>query len=172
MFLGLKELERGKLPFKLKLEPGKLDFLDTDLQQSGDLTASGSAELRAATGEILIKGSLQAVVEFQCDRCVKTLQREISQEFELTYLPLDLSPSEGEVEIQESDIDVDFYEGGGVELFDVIREQILLALPTRRVCEPPCGAEALIQVANAKPETDPRWDALKDLFPGTEKEPN
>ena len=47
-------------------------------------------------------------------------------------------PDEEEVEIDEGEAEIGFYEDGGMELEDILREQVLLALPMQRVCSDVC----------------------------------
>ena len=54
--------------------------------------------------------------------------------FDLYYRPNSEVASEEEVEIDEGEAEIGFYEGGGIELEDILREQVLLALPMQRVC--------------------------------------
>jgi len=63
------------------------------------------------------------------------------------------------------------YEGDAVDLDELVREQILLALPSRRLCReeckglcPTCGADLNAgRCACEQREVDPRWSALADL---------
>jgi len=58
--------------------------------------------------------------------------------FDLYYRPVSFIPREEEVEIGEDEVEIGFYEGGGLELEDILREQVLLALPMRRTCSEDC----------------------------------
>ena len=44
----------------------------------------------------------------------------------------------GEEEIDDAAVEVGFYEGNGVQLNDVLREVVLLALPMQLVCSESC----------------------------------
>jgi uncharacterized protein len=75
--------------------------------------------------------------------------------------------------LADEEVEVGFYDGGGVELRDVIREHVLLSLPMRKVCSdvckgicPECGqnlnqAQCQCEVKAA----DDRWAALRNLAP-------
>ena len=64
-----------------------------------------------------------------------------------------------------------FYEGGGVELNDVLREFVLLSLPMQRLCRaecrgmcPVCGKNRNLSDCGCQPEpADDRWAALKSI---------
>ena len=76
-----------------------------------------------------------------------------------------------EVEIDEGEAEIGFYKGDGMELEDILREQVLLALPMQRVCRddckgicPACGKNRNETMCDCKIETaDDRWGALRNL---------
>ena len=79
-----------------------------------------------------------------------------------------------EVAIDEGEAEMGFYELPGLELEDILREQVLLQLPMQRVCSetckgicPMCGANRNEVHCSAMPTAtkpgDDRWKALKDL---------
>jgi uncharacterized protein len=76
-----------------------------------------------------------------------------------------------EIEIDEGEAEIGFYEGGGLELEDILREQILLALPMQRVCSeeckgicPVCGKNRNQSACDCSTvKTDDRWGALRKL---------
>jgi uncharacterized protein len=78
---------------------------------------------------------------------------------------------EEEIEIDAGDAEIGFYEGGGIELEDILREQVLLALPMQRVCSesckgicPVCGKNRNETDCGCHVEgTDDRWGALRNL---------
>ena len=90
-----------------------------------------------------------------------------------SVLPARLASSrdEEEVEIDEGEAEIGFYEDGGMELEDILREQVLLALPMQRVCSevckgicPVCGKNRNETECDCKLEShDDRWGALRNL---------
>ncbi len=81
------------------------------------------------------------------------------------------SAADENVELQKDDLIRSVYEGDAVDLDELVREQILLALPTRTLCReeckglcPECGANLNAGECDcAQKEIDPRWAALADL---------
>ena len=174
MFLSVKELELRKVRFDETLAPGQIDFSGEDVEASSPLRATGVAELLPQSdGEIRIQGRYAVELTAQCDRCLTGVARfPLDAGFDLLYRPASaIASDEGEVEIDESQADIGFYERAGLELKDVLREQVLLALPMRRVCSedcpgicPICGAnrrETSCDCKSAKP--DDRWAGLRNV---------
>ena len=167
MLLSIRELELHKVHFDATYPPGEIDF--SDLRQTGPLRATGSAELMGATEEIRVRGSLSVAVDIGCDRCLETVSFPIGAELDLYYRPDTVDG--GEVALDEGESQVGFYQGDGLELEDILREQVLLALPMQRTCRedckgfcPVCGRNRNQQDCGCRPErADDRWAALKNL---------
>lgn len=169
MLVTLNELQKEDFEFNLEIEPGKLDYLDDQLAQVGVLRASGVVHYRDSTREILVRGSLAGTISFPCDRCLERVSHPLQIKLDLAYLPEDASPSDDELEIGADDVDLAFYQENGIDLFDVLREQMLLDLPMRRVCVPKCVASPLPDSAPEAAVRDPRWSALEGFRPTREE---
>ena len=170
MFLSVKELELRKISFDKDFEPGQLEFAGEDLELASPMHVSGTAELlEDSGGQLRVRGKYTADIKAQCHRCLAVVRYPLAAEFDLFYRPSSDAPEEEEVKIGAQDADVGFYEDG-LELEDILREQILLALPMQRVCDeackgicPECGKNRNEGPCDCKPGTDDRWSALRTL---------
>lgn len=170
MYLSVRELDIRKIPFKEELAPGVMEW-DEGVEQQTPVFVSGEASLDESTEEIRVVGHLKVDLRFSCDRCLKPIDLAIDDDFELLYQPPPEATPGQELEIHGEDIDVGFYDGEGIELNDVFREQILLMLPSRALCEPgckglcpSCGANLNSETCNCvKPVLDDRWAGLRKL---------
>jgi uncharacterized protein len=172
MFLSVKEMELRKIRFDETFQPGQIDFTDEDLEQATPLRVTGSAELLAhSDGEMRIQGRYQVEMAAQCDRCLAQARFPLDASFDLFYRPSSLLAREEEVGIDEGEAEMGFYENGGIELEDILREQVLLSLPMQRVCNdackgfcPVCGKNRNETTCDCRVEnTDDRWGALRNL---------
>ena len=137
----------------------------------GHLIGRCVLNLRATRADDKVKliGNVNAVVEFECDRCLTTLTLPVEESFDLVYAP-PLGTAE-EHELDEKDLSLGFYQDGIIDLDDLVREQIELASPMARLCDeecrglcPECGANLnLGECACGMEQTDMRWAALKEL---------
>jgi DUF177 domain-containing protein len=133
----------------------------------------GQTEVRlqaSRAGEkVELLGSVTAVVGFECDRCLAPLLLPVEQSFDLIYVP-PLGVGE-EHELGEHDLSLGFYQHGIIDVDDLAREQIELALPMARLCTedcrglcPECGANLnLGECSCGEGLADPRWTALIEL---------
>ncbi len=172
MFLSLRDMELRKLRFDETYSPGEIQFADVTLRQTSPLRATGSAELLPNTeGEIRIRGHFSVQVETECDRCLEAANYPLDADFDLFYEPASATPPAEEVEIDAGESEIGFYEGEGLDLEGVLREQILLALPMRRVCReeckgicPVCGDNRNLTDCGCEVKpVDDRWAALREL---------
>ena len=170
MFLSVRELELRKIGFDKIFEPGQIEFAGEDLEQGSPLHAIGSAELLPESGEqIRVWGSYTVEMVVQCDRCLARTRLPLQAGFDLYYWPASDVPEEEEVKIDAGEAEIGFYEDG-LELEDILREQVLLALPMQRVCSeackgicPGCGQNRNETTCDCKPAVDDRWGALRNL---------
>ena len=177
MFIKIKDLEVGKLPFDETLAPGTIDFGE-DLEQKSPLKAAGSVELirenrgaRKMIEDIRVVGNFSTLVEVRCARCLEPVENRLAEAYDLLYRPQGVDAGDNDASIGEAETEIGYYRGEGLLLEDVLKEQILLALPVKQVCRsdckglcPHCGrnlnAESCDCSANVP---DPRWSALEDI---------
>jgi uncharacterized protein len=137
----------------------------------GHLIGQCELNLRAARADdkVQLIGSVKVVVELECDRCLTALSIPVKASFDLLYVP-PLGTGE-EHELGENDLSLGFYQDGIIDVDDLTREQIELALPMARLCSdecrglcPKCGANLnLGECACREEQVDGRWAALKEL---------
>lgn len=171
MFVSLPALELKPVNFKVDVPAGEIDF-ETKLKQSSALHAEGKAELlKESLGEIRVVGDLSVQMESVCDRCAEPATSSITNHFDLIYMPSKEANASAEDEIDEAAIEVGYYDGNGLELNDVLREVVLLALPMQLVCNedckgvcPSCGQNLNQRACGCQPKAaDDRWSKLKML---------
>lgn len=172
MFLSIKEAELRQVRFDVTFEPGKIDFFDAGVWQATPLHAQGTARVLPNTGgELRIQGRLEVSVECECDRCLNRTQFVLNSPFDLFYRPAERLKREQEIEIDEGEAQIGFYDGAGMELTDILREQVLLLLPMQRTCRedckgicPSCGRNRNEASCNCHVvPSDDRWGALRNL---------
>ena len=177
MLIEIRELEAHPVDFDERFGPGMLDF-GPEIRQSGDINTSGRAQLvREQHGkhelikDIRVAGDFSIRVELACARCLEPLAQNVAKKFDLLYRPQGSDAGREELSVTAAEAEVAYYQGEGLLLEDVLREQILLALPLRAICKeeckglcPRCGKNLNFeQCSCAEPLEDPRWAALKEI---------
>jgi uncharacterized protein len=177
MFIKIKDLELRKLEFNETFAPGVIDFGE-DLTQIAPLRTLGEAELirenrgaRDVVEDIRLVGSFSTEIENLCARCLEPVHNAVAEKFDLLYRPLGVDAKGDEVAISRAETEIGYYQGDGMLLEDVLKEQILLALPVKQVCRtnckglcPQCGKNLNVESCDCVTRMpDPRWSALEDI---------
>ena len=177
MDFKVSELEREPIDFDLELAPGAVDFGE-EAKQEGKLAASGRAEVlhehrgpRNIVADIRLKGHFAGNFQVPCARCVEPVEIPLAAEFDLIFRPVGADSDAPERSITAPETEIGYYQRDSLSLEDVLREQVLLALPVRTLCRPDCkglcprcGADRNKQACNCEEgPSDPRWEALADL---------
>ena len=177
-FVDLKDLGREKISFSASFEPGIVDFGSESIQQIGPIDWSASAE--RAGSEIRIVGSLTASLEVPCSRCLEAARIGINKPFDLFFRQRDedMFDEDEEVELGEADTRTAFFTGTQLAIADILREQILLALPMKALCTvdckglcPHCGTNLNAGTCNCPKENfNPHMDTLLEIKRRLEKQ--
>ncbi|MBI4514258.1 MAG: DUF177 domain-containing protein [Deltaproteobacteria bacterium] len=123
---------------------------------------------RAGT-DLFFQGRADGPIVGRCSRCLEEYTFALAMDFAFVFAPHRELGVERQVE--EEDTDLTYYEGDEVDLSPLLREQVLLALPTRPLCRencaglcPQCGANRnQIQCACHSEQGDPRLAILRTL---------
>ena len=177
MLISLQELEQHRVDFQEEIGADVIDY-GQDIHQLQPLHSSGYAELleerrghRERIEDIRVVGDFSTRLEMNCARCLEPVERDITGNFDLLYRPRGADAGVNERTIPPGEAEVSYYTGEGVLLEDVLREQVLLAMPLKTVCRedcrglcPHCGRNLNMEQCNcAEPLQDPRWLALKEI---------
>lgn len=177
MFIKIKDLELRKIEFDEKFEPGFID-LGADIQQKAPFHASGRAELirenrgaRQVVEDIRLVGDFSTQVEVRCARCLDPVKHDLRESFDLVYRPQGVDARGDESSISLAETEIGYYQGEGLLLEDVLKEQVLLALPVKQICSteckglcPQCGRNLNVEDCDCVTTmSDPRWAALEDI---------
>jgi uncharacterized protein len=172
MRIELDKLEKAGNQFAHRYEPEEI-VLD---EEHARLTEPPEIKGRVQQSghEVRLRGTIRADAEVDCDRCLKTVAIPVETKFDVTYVPqqdyasLDASTA---AELKEEDLSLSVFDGETIDLDELVREQLLLALPTRALCGedckgfcPTCGTDRNTNSCDCESkEIDPRWAGLKDL---------
>lgn len=127
--------------------------------------------IRKINNKILIKGTIETQVDLECSRCLEHFPYSIGENFQVVFEPFSSDIQEEEMELEKEDLDIGFYKEGIIDLTEVVREQIILAVPMIPICNedckglcPYCGQNLnQCKCVCVGKTIDPRWSKLQDL---------
>jgi uncharacterized protein len=173
MRIEVENLKERAEPFSHSYAPGEVELGDEGARLVAPAEVGGDASRRGE--EVRLRGSIKTEVELLCDRCLAPSRAPLEVEFDARFIPQSAAARESDnVELLAEDLGLAAYEGDSVDVDELVREQILLALPSRNLCRedckglcPKCGADLNAGDCSCEQgETDPRWAALADLKKG------
>ena len=146
-----------------------VDFGQTD--EAGEVRApcpvSFDVRIERVGGEVRIRGSLSSEIEVVCVRCLTAFPQTTARDFEVSYRRAEDGKAGEESELDENDLDLDYYGDEGIDLQQLLGEQILLSLPMKPLCQTECkglcsvcGINLNDETCSCKPEVDPRLASL------------
>jgi uncharacterized protein len=159
-----EELRLHRISVSKTYPAGTLNYRGAEFRQVGDLKLDAVAELAGV--EIRVRGHLGTVVECVCDRCLGAVAIPVERDLDLFYRPMKEIARDEEIEIAEDESEVGFYPEEGIELADVVSEQVILAMPMKVVCRPDCkglcaacGANRNIEPCNCSKQASATRDS-------------
>ena len=124
--VNLRHLEAHEVHLKGDLPVEQLDFSLKDEMIQAKKPLHYDLQVEQVAQAILVQGKLDLMLDCQCVRCLKSIEKRIELPHWTLHLPL-----EGEEKVP---VDNDC-----VDLTPFIREDMLLNFPQHPVCKPECG---------------------------------
>jgi uncharacterized protein len=176
MLITPLQLEREPLLFDESIPAGSLEYAP-DVTQVGPVPVTGRADLvlehrghNHQVADIRVRAAYKGSFNLLCARCVEPVHTPVEGDFDLIFRPAGADSDSGERSISADETEIGYYEQSGLSLEDVVREQVLLSLPSRTLCTedckglcPRCGQNLNTGTCNCEPTADPRWTALSGL---------
>ncbi len=153
------------------------DGLDIEVEESIEsdaISAPVKAKLRIDKegSEVMVKGGMAVDLKLQCSRCLREFTRTLSVPIDVVYHPVEELKGEERHEIAAEELDTDFYSGEELDILDLLREQIMLNITMKPLCDdlckglcPGCGADLNVETCKCDVKNiDPRLAKLKKLL--------
>jgi uncharacterized protein len=131
---------------------------DPDLEFT-DARITGRVRLEKHGRDILVRGHLAGHLQLTCSRCLESFAAPATADFDLILAPAPAAALAQEEELSRTDLDLDYYAGQVVDLESLLREQIILMVPLKPLCDesckglcPHCGANLNRQTCRCQAE--------------------
>jgi uncharacterized protein len=131
----------------------------------------GHVRLMHTNAGILARGRLSATATAACARCLEPVSVPLAFDLEEVYTPtIDIISGKSVKPIEEDEaLWID--EHHILDLAEVLRQDVLVAMPLQVLCRqdckglcPSCGQNFNQGSCTCQADTDPRWDVLADLL--------
>lgn len=147
---------------------GTIDLESTEVESIAPI--DGEVRFQRTNVGILATGAFESRVRMQCIRCLEPVDEDITVSFDEMYLPtIEVNTGRPMPPITEElgfAIDARHH----LDLAEMIRQQVILALPMQPLCRedcagicPICGGNRNFNPCNCEAEADARWVELARL---------
>lgn len=91
--------------------------------------------------DVIVHGHVRASLIAQCARCLADAPIDVDVDMASLFTARggDLRPEPDEVELTPEDLEREFYSGDQIVLDDVVRENLLLEVPIKPLCDEACA---------------------------------
>lgn len=128
-------------------------------------------ELTKQFSEIIITGSISAELELECSRCLQKYRRYMNEAVHVVYHPLTEIEADRN-ELKDDEMDMGFYQGDELDLQELVREQVLLNIQMKPLCDErckgicsQCGTDLNLHACDCDTKkVDARLEVLKQLL--------
>ena len=171
MLLDLNKLHGAREHVERTFQPAAFDPQDDEFRVAAPVDVA--LDVQKLAGDTFgVAGRLTTRLEVVCSRCAEPFEVPIDAAFDLRYVPQSQNVGEDEREVAEDDLATAFHREGLLDLIELVREQLVLALPMKPLCDeacrglcPECGTNLnKTQCACAPRWEDPRLAPLKSLL--------
>jgi uncharacterized protein len=165
----LQQFETFPVHVLLQGKPGEIQVEHEGLLELKDVKVE--LDIQQSGEEYFCQGNVISLVKLECARCLGAFERELVNRTD--FIISDRESFDARAKEAIDDEDYAFFEGSdlAVDLSDIVRQTILLAISMKPLCSdeclglcPKCGVNLNVTTCRCQiDKTDPRWDALKKL---------
>lgn len=95
-------------------------------------------EIYKRPDHIRIVGTIQSTLRLVCHRCLKAFNWPFEEEVDVFLIEEAKAPQDEETELEVDELDFEFFDGEGIEIDQLVAEQIFLTLPYKILCSETC----------------------------------
>lgn len=164
----IKDQQGMSLPFKFTIAPSDFDTLGEEVSLPEPVHVQGTVTNTGSS--MLLRARASALVELQCSRCLQDVRTPVEAVVEERFRAEEAEAATFEDEELADDDDVGYYERDRIEVGEVVRENFVLQIPMKPVCDdacqglcPQCGINFNVDSCSCtRDDTDPRLAVLRE----------
>ncbi len=108
------------------------------LQFSINEAVEAQIRLGVSGKAVLVEGWVRTGLDLQCCRCLENFSYPLTSQIDVALFPEKDVVQEEEIELESEDLKTGFFSGDELDLSGLIREQILLSIPYKVLCNEEC----------------------------------
>ena len=155
----------------LALTVDDAEWFPPELERSGKALAS--LRLKRSGQRVIATGRFSATVIGECDRCLEKFDLPLDSEFRVDLELADDSRAIGEEKdhfCHDNELDMEILQDTEINTDDILRQQLYLAVPVKKLCSEECrgicskcGANLNVEACRCPPEASSPFSVLAKL---------
>ncbi len=148
----------------IEKEPNKTLFYEfNEFMEEFNADIYADLELKSLGQFIEISGTAQGKLKLVCDRCLSEYDFDLNIEIEETFAKYSLQDEySSEFELQRGQFVTDLNGEKEIDIYDVLYQSVILALPNKKVCGINCNEDMFMSDENYQIQ-DSRMDVFKNI---------
>jgi len=170
--VGTVKIDFNEIPDQgLSLTVDDAEWFPPELERSGRATAS--LRLKRSGQRVIVTGRFSATIICECDRCLEKFDLPLDSEFRVDLELADDSMTEGEDKdhfCHDNELDMDILQGTEINTDDLLRQQLYITVPIKKLCSEECrgicskcGANLNVEACRCPPEASSPFSVLAKL---------
>ncbi len=137
MKLHLSKIAEGPSRHHLRLRVAALPRLAEVAAADGEVSAD--LDVRMIAGAVEVGGVLRVAMQVPCTMCLEPAEVRLEEPVAAVQAPVSmLNDLPDDLQLSQSDLNIDYFEGDEIDLVALTEEQVLLMLPEVVYCREDC----------------------------------
>ena len=180
MKIDLRSILHGEREFQFQVKP---DWWEEHGEDDSVVGLAAPLEVSllvsSAGNKYILDGRMSGAVILRCDRCLEPYKHHLDTEFRIVLVVRPGENGQTEVELFREDLEEGYVADLLIDLAEITREQVFLALPMKSLCREDCAGICPVCGTNLNRETcacrpvagHPGFSRLKELGTFSEQAP-
>ena len=148
----------------IEKEPNKTLFYEfNEFMEEFNADIYADLELKSLGQFIEVSGTVQGKLKLICDRCLHEFDYDLDISIDETFAKQSLQDEYSqEFELQKGQFVIDLNGEKEIDIYDVLYQSVILALPNKKVCGINCNEDMFMSDENYQTH-DSRMDVFKNI---------
>jgi len=172
MKIDLRSILHGEREFQFQVKP---DWWEKNCEDDSVIGLAAplkvSILVSSAGNKYILDGRMEGEVILRCDRCLESYKHHLDTGFRIALVVRPGENGQTEVELFREDLEEGYIADLAIDLAEITREQVFLAMPMKSVCREHCAGLCPVCGINLNKETcecrpvfgHPGFSRLKEL---------
>lgn len=99
---------------------------------------SGFIKIYKTGSDVVAEGVVKSSIELNCSRCLNDFTFSLNSVINTVFRPASILTKDDNYELQDDELDTEFYKNDEIDLIDLLIQEIRLNIPMKPLCDKDC----------------------------------